>query len=101
MKEIPSRTLFDNALSRRTFKELADHLRERGFTQVAIYVFFQSFARMLRQENREVDAEAIEDGALDFIWGWCSKNKMWFDEGLTDEKVRAYRTANEGLLKPG
>ena len=97
--EVPSRALFEDALRRGTFKDLADRLRDRGFGQVAIYVLFDSFAMMLREENREADYDAVVDGALDFIWGWCSKSKMWFDEGLTDEKVQAFRNGNEGTLK--
>jgi len=54
---------------------------------------------MLRDEIREADCEAVVDGALGDIWGWCNKDKMWFDEGLTDEKVNAFRKANEGSLK--
>jgi hypothetical protein len=100
MIEVPSRSLFEDALHRGTFKNLANRLRDCGHSQAAIYLFFESFARTLREENRDADAEAIEDGALDFIWGWCSKSKMWFDKGLTDEEVKAYRTANECSLKP-
>lgn len=98
MSNLPARALFEDALSRETFRDLANRLRDGGFDQVAIYVLFECFANMLRQENRDADAEAVEDGALDYIWGWCSKNKMWFDEGLTDEKVSAFRQANKGAL---
>ena len=66
-----------------------------------IYLFFESFAKMLHEEHRERDAEEIEDNALDCIWGFCSKSKMWFDKGLTDEEVQAQRAANEGSLTPG
>jgi hypothetical protein len=65
MSELPTRALFEDALSRGTFRELANRLRDSGFGQVAIYVLFESFALMLRNENREADAEAVEDGALD------------------------------------
>ena len=99
MSEVPSRALFEDALRRGTFRDLANELRDRGFGQAAIYLLFESFALMLRDENREADAEAVEDGALDYIWGWCSKSKMWFDEGLTDEKLNAFREANKGSLK--
>src|SRR5262245_38503817 len=99
MSEVPRRALFEEALSRGSFRDLANQLRDRGFSQVAIYVLFESFALMLREENRESDEEAVVDGALDYIWGFCSKDKMWFDEGLDDAKVNAFRKANEGPLK--
>jgi hypothetical protein len=99
MSEVPARALFEDALRRGTFRTLAYHLRDQGFGQLAIYVLFESFALMLRDENREADAEAVEDGALDYIWGWCSKSKMWFEEGLTGEKMNAFRKTNEGWLK--
>ena len=93
------RALFEDALRSGTYQDLANQLRDRGFDQAAIYVLFEAFVNMLRAENREADAEAVEDGALDKIWGWCSKKNMWFDEGLSDKKVNASRKANEGLVK--
>ena len=99
MSEVPSRAVFEDALRGGTFRDLANELRDRGFGQAAIYVLFESFALMILEENRETDADAFADGALDYIWGWCSNGKLWFDEGLTDEKVNAFQKANEGRLK--
>ena len=90
-----SRALFEDALRRGTFRDLANDLRGLGFDQAAIYVLFESFAVLLRDENREADA----DDALDYIWGWCSRSKMWFDESLTNEKINAIRKANGGSVK--
>jgi hypothetical protein len=101
MTEVPSRALFEDALRRGTFRDLANQLRDQGLGQVAIYVLFESFARMLRDEDRETDSDTVADGALDYIWGFCSKDRMWFNEGLTDEKVNAFRRANNGSLKLG
>jgi hypothetical protein len=79
MSEVPSRALFEDALRRGAFRDLANELRHRGLSQVAIFVLFNSFALILRDENREADYQAVVDGALDYIWGWCSKDRMWFD----------------------
>lgn len=99
MKEAPSRKMFEEALQRRALKELAYQLRDAGWSQVAIYVFFSSFAQQLSTENRQEDLEKVEDDALDYIWGWCATNKMWFEEGLTQDQVSAYLSAHKDEKK--
>ena len=96
MIDAPTKRWFEDALRHGTLKGLVDDLRAQGLSQVAIYVLFEGFTTILRGEGREADAEAVEDGAMDFIWGWCPKGKEWFDHGLTDQEVRAYRQANQG-----
>jgi hypothetical protein len=94
MIDLPTRTLFEDALRHGKLKGLVDDLRAKGLSQVAIYVLFEDFTILLRREGREADAETVEDGAMDFICGWCSKSKMWFDRELTSQEVKAYREAN-------
>jgi hypothetical protein len=94
MIDLPTRKLFEGALRHGTLKGLVDDLRAQGVSQAGIYVLFEDFTTLLRREDREADAEAIEDGAMGFIWGWCSKSQMWFDHELTDQEVKAYREAN-------
>jgi hypothetical protein len=92
----PTRRSFEGALRHGTLKGLVDDFRAQGLSQVAIYVLFADFTATLRGEGREADAEAVEVGAMDFIWGWCPKGKEWFDHTLTDQEVRAYRQAHQG-----
>jgi hypothetical protein len=94
MIDAPTKRVFEDALRHGTLKGLVDDLRAQGLSQVAIYVLFEDFTTILRGEGREADAEAVEDGAMDLIWGWCPKGKEWFDHVLTDHEVKAYRQAN-------
>ena len=90
MLDVEMRDRFEAALRSKALRQLADHLREAGRTQVAIYDLFESFLRVISEEGRQEDEDAIGD-ALDCIWGWCSREAMWFDRTLTDQDVKEYR----------
>ncbi|MBI1832275.1 MAG: hypothetical protein HYR84_12600 [Planctomycetes bacterium] len=91
MLDEETRARFEDALRRGDLKGLCDRMKLQGLSQVAIYDLFASFALALRDEGRDVDEETVGDGSLDFTWGWRSRDKMWFDRGLTDDDVKAYR----------
>ena len=86
------RLRFESALRARDLRTLATALHSEGVGQVEIYDLFASFWTILRDGGRESDEEVIED-AMDFIWGWCRREAPWFDRGLTQEELLAFRRA--------
>jgi hypothetical protein len=50
---------------------LVRHLLAEGQTREAVLDLFESARQQLREENREIDEDAVMD-VMDFIVGWCS-----------------------------
>jgi len=95
MVDEESKNQFEDALRAGNLKGLCDRMKLQGLSQVAIYDQFESFALALQEQGRDADYEAVVDGALDLIWGWCSRDRMWFDHSLTDGEVKAYRALQQ------
>ncbi len=93
------RGLLEEALRKHDLKGLVGQLRGEGLEQVAIYVLLEELYRDLREQGREADEDEVGD-ALDYIWGYCSRGAMWFERGLTDEELRAYREVRDRPAEP-
>src|SRR5262245_47990289 len=90
MVEKEMRDRCEVALQAGDLRSLVMEMQAEGVSQVAIYDILASFVEALRQEGREADEGLVGD-ALDYIWGWCSRDRMWFDSGLTSKELKDYR----------
>jgi hypothetical protein len=71
------RERLEAALDENELRGLVAEWRREGKSQVEVYDAFESFILALRSEGREADEDLVGD-ALDYIWGWCSPEAMWF-----------------------
>jgi hypothetical protein len=83
---------FESALASDSLRQLADRFRSEGLSQAAIYDLFESFWEFLGAAKRDRD-EAILEGSLEDIIGYCAPGRRWFDHYLTNEEIDAYRRA--------